>query len=260
MMSAKPLCGRRILVTRPAHQAASLVGLIESAGGIAVKLPVLAIVETDNIDQIQQTLASVAHYQWLVFISANAVNFALKANGGKIGGLNLPRCAAIGSATAQAMKAAGLTVDLMPEQGGNSEALLAMPAMQQVAGQRFLLIRGQEGREHLAEALRVRGARVDYLCVYQRILPTDADVGQTQSLLAEDRLDAITLTSGEALENLLVMLASKNNNNKLFSIPLIVVSDRIRQMAAEKGFTEIAVANGPSDMAMFEAVTMLMGK
>jgi uroporphyrinogen-III synthase len=248
----------RILVTRPVHQSENLLKLISLAGGIAVKFPTLDIVATDNIDQIKSTLAELGNYQWLVFISANAVNFALKANGGKIERLNSLRKAAIGLATARAMALAGLPADLLPEQGYSTEALLIMPQLQQINGQHFLIARGEGGREQLADILRERGATVDYLEVYKRKMPR-FDCSEVHTLLAANKLDAITITSGETLENLLAMLTD-HDNKRLLSLPLVVVSDRIRQMAADKGFTKIAVADGPSDMAMLEAVTMLMGK
>ncbi len=252
------LQGGHILVTRPAHQAHNLAQLIGQAGGAAVKFPTLAIAPTDNISQIKATLARLDGYQWLVFISANAVNFALKANGGKISWFSPINCTAIGQATAQAMLSAGLPVDLMPQQGFSSEALLAMPALQQINGHKFLIVRGKGGREWLANSLRARGGIVDYLEVYQRSLP-QTDTSVVSALLADGKLTAITLTSGDALENLLVMLP-ENYSKHLLSLPLVVVSGRIRQMAADKGFTKIIVADGPSDRAVLAALIMLMGK
>ena len=68
-------------------------------------------------------------------------------------------------------------------------------------------------------------------------------------------MDVITVTSGEALQNLLIMLEEKNHQ-RLFEVPLVVVSDRIRQIAADTGFKRIAVTHDPSDVAILETVTM----
>jgi uroporphyrinogen-III synthase len=74
-------------------------------------------------------------------------------------------------------------------------------------------------------------------------------------LLAQHRLDVITVTSAEALQNLSLMLGEKNNNNKLLSlIPLVVVSDRIRCIAADMGFNRITVTDSPIDTAILETV------
>jgi len=250
---SKVLSGVRVLVTRPKHQAENLSRLIEEQGGIAVRFPTLDIVPRDD-NEIKLNLTNLDRFQWVVFISVNAVNFALKANSGKIGYTESVRFAAVGKSTAQAMKIAGLPVDLMPENGDNSEALLAMPQLQQVEGQNFLIVRGEGGREQLATTLRSRGAAVNYLEVYKRIIPR-IDSSPVMELLAQHKLDVITVTSAEALQNLSLMLGEKNNNNKLLSlIPLVVVSDRIRCIAADMGFNRITVTDSPNDTAILETV------
>lgn len=244
--------GAHVLVTRPEHQAENLSRLIEQQGGIAVRFPTLEIVSREDADQIKNTLANLDGLHWVIFISANAVNFALKANSGKIDRTKFVRFAAVGQSTAQAMKLAGMPVDLVPENGYNSEALLAMPGLQQVEGQNFLIVRGEGGREQLATTLRSRGAEVNYLEVYKRIIP-HIDSSPVAKLLAQHRLDVITVTSAESLKNLSLMLGE--NNNKLLSlIPLVVVSDRIRRIAADMGFNRITVTDSPIDTAILETV------
>jgi len=251
----KLLNGAHVLVTRPAHQAENLSRLIEEQVGVAVRFPTLAITALDDSCMIQNTLAHLDRYQWLVFISANAVTMhSYYSDGGKIKKFKSVRIAAIGKATAQALALAGLPVDLVPENGYNSEALLAMPQMQQINGQRYLIVRGKGGREELATTLRSRGATVEYLDVYKRIIP-GVDSSQVSLLLAQDKLDVVTITSAEALQNLLIMLEEKHHQ-RLFEAPLVVVSNRIRQIAADMGFKRIAVTNSPSDVAILETVTM----
>ena len=248
----KVLSGVRVLVTRPEHQAENLSRLIEERGGIAVRFPALEIVAKDDADRIKDALENLDFFQWVIFISANAVNFALQANDGKIARTKSVRFAAVGQATAQTMRMAGLRVDLVPESGYNSEALLAMPQLQQVEGQRFLIVRGEGGREQLATTLRSRGAEVNYLEVYKRLIPR-IDSSPVVELLAQQSLDIITVTSAEALQNLKLMLDEKNN--KLLSlIPLVVVSDRIRRQAFEMGFNRVTVTSSPIDTAILETV------
>ncbi len=246
------LNGVRVLVTRPAHQAENLCRLITEQGGIAVCLPTLAIVAYDDLLHIQKTLTNLDSFQWLIFVSTNAVNFALKANDGKIPQFKTRHIAAIGKATANALKMAGLSVDLLPEQHYNSEALLAMPEMQYIQGQRVLIVRGADGREELAHSLRQRGADVHYLNVYKRIMPS-TDNTDVISLLEQNKLDVITVTSGEILQNLLIMLG-EGHHRYLFTLPLVVVSDRIKQIATNMGFKHIAIADSPSDEAILETV------
>ncbi|MGR8979175.1 MAG: uroporphyrinogen-III synthase [Gammaproteobacteria bacterium] len=249
----KTLKGLNVLVTRPSHQADNLCSLIESQGGRPIRLPTIEIVGERDTRQIVSTLKNLDKFQWLVFISVNAVNFALNAISGKIGFINSVKIAAIGQTTAKELKRAGLAVDLLPERGFDSDALLAMPQMQSISGQRFLIVRGGGGREVLADNLRKRGAEVEYLNVYRRILPR-IDCLPTIHLLNENKIDVVTATSVEALENLLKMLGEKYYK-QLINTPLVVVSDRIAQMAAEKGFNRIFIANGPTDTAILETVT-----
>lgn len=263
MSSNKLLNGVDVLVTRPEHQAGNLVRLITEQGGNAVRFPTLAIVPQDNVHEIQETLASLDRFQWLVFISVNAVTMHhYYLDSGKINKLKSVRFAAIGRATAEALKSAGLPVDLVPENSYTSEALLAMPELQQINGQRFLIVRGEGGREELANVLRGRGAEVDYLDVYKRIVPNIESSGilllLEQVLLEQEKLDVITITSGAALQNLLTLLG-KEYHELLFTIPLVVISDRIRQIAADIGFKRIVVTNNPSDAAILEAVTTCVG-
>jgi uroporphyrinogen-III synthase len=256
----KTLTGVHVLVTRPEHQANNLSLLIEKQGGMAVRFPTLEIVGRDKSEDVRSALENSDKYHWVIFISANAVNFALKANGGKIARtksslaphLQKGRFAAVGQSTAQAMKMAGLSVDLVPEKNYNSEALLAMPELQQVQKQNILIVRGDGGHEQLATTLRGRGAEVSYLEVYKRIVPR-IDSSYVVNLLEQKKIDVITVTSAEALQNLCLML--DNKNNKLLSlIPLVVVSDRIRCIAADMGFNRIAVTDSPTDTAILETV------
>jgi uroporphyrinogen-III synthase len=254
----KNLNGAQILVTRPAHQADNLCHLISECGGIAVRFPTLEIVATNDCLNTQNILANLNKFQKIVFISANAVNFALKTNGGKIDDLDPTQVVVIGHATAQALKSANLTVGWIPEKGCTSEALLAMPQMQMLKGQHCLIVRGQGGREELADVLRKKGVTVEYWETYKRIIP-NIDNSPVTSLLSQNKLDVITITSGEALENLLTMLG-KEYHRQLFAIALVVVSDRIRNFATQMGFKRIAVADNPSDSAILDTVTTLINE
>lgn len=212
----------------------------------------------DDNFTIRQSLSDLDRFQWVCFMSANAVDFALKANSGRIARLKTVRLAAIGQATAHALELAGLPVDLMPEKNYNSEALLAMPHLQHVQEQKFLIIRGEGGRDELATTLRNRGAHVEYLDVYKRVLP-GINAAPVLRLLAENKLDVITITSVEALQNLLTMVG-KGQHKLLNEVPLVVISDRIRHMAAERGFERVHVSDSPSDTAIVEKLTLIDGE
>lgn len=248
------LNGLRVLVTRPAHQADNLCRLIEEHEGTAIRLPTIEIVANAEASKIATVLKSCEKDQWLVFISANAVNFALSAISGKIDQLNGAKFAAIGKATAKALNLAGLSVDLLPDQGYDSEALLAMPQLQAISGQKMLIVRGAGGREELFDALLNRGAEVEYLDVYRRIIP-NIDCSSVIKMLSRKQLGAVTVTSGGALHNLLAMLG-EHYHQCLTALPLVVVSARIARIADDIGFKRIFVADSPTDTSILDTLIM----
>ena len=247
------LRGATVLVTRPAAQADTLCRLITQADGRALRFPTMEILPIDVDDAlIQKALAC----NWLIFTSTNAVDFALKAFGGKMVDAMSVKLAAVGQTTAAALQKAGLQVTCVPKTEFSSEGLLAQPAMQQVSGQRIMIVRGVGGREKLEHTLRGRGAEMAYLEVYRRCRP-DIKCDELIQSLRNQQLNAITITSGEALQNLLAML-DPAAANLLRKQPLIVVSDRIRQLALELGFDQIAVSLQPTDAAILETLTTLL--
>jgi uroporphyrinogen-III synthase len=149
---------------------------------------------------------------------------------------------AVGAATARCMVENGLRVDIQAPAPAGSESLLALSEMNAVAGKAVLIVRGETGRELLADTLRDRGARIEYLEVYQRCLPhyTAEDVALAL------KADTIVITSVAGLENLCQIVGEAEVKHKT----LIVVSERIRQIAAALGFQHIAVTDDVSDTAV----------
>ncbi len=242
----------RILVTRPAAQADTLCNLIELHEGKALRFPTLEIVEEHPEPQ---SLQRAAQSDWLIFTSTNAVDFAIKAFGGKMPHSHGPQIAAVGQATAAALEQAGWRVDCVPASEFSSEGLLAEAQLQNVAGKKCMIVRGVGGREKLAETLRDRGAFVAYLEVYSRRRP-DVDNAELMACLATRQLGAVTITSTEALLNLLAMLDDASLA-LLRTLPFVVVSDRIGQTAQQYGFKLIAVSRQPTDAAILETLTTL---
>ena len=249
--------GARVLVTRPRGQADKLCQLIRAQGGEPVLFPVMTITAVEPPISNAVIFDTINACQWVIFVSVNAVGFACSGLAGRSLSLNESvRIAAVGKATAAALMAIDWPVHLVPEAGFNSEALLATDAMQQVKGQRVLIIRGEGGRAKLANELGQRGARVDYLEVYRRTKPRvgNAELNRT---LVENKLDVLVITSGEALRNLLE-LAGENNAKLLKSIPLVVISSRIKNIADKLGFNQVWVADEPDDTAIVKTIRALL--
>ncbi len=245
-MGSAELRGLRVLVTRPAHQAETLCHLIEAAGGEPVRYPSLAIRAPRNPEAARQTLARTGEYDMVVFISANAVNFGFKfLEKGIPGNVTV---AAVGKGTAAQLERRGRVPDLVPRGGGDSDALLAMPELGELSGRKVLIVRGEKGRERLAEGLRGRGAAVDYAEVYRRAVPN------TVPDLELNAVDIVTAASFEALANL-ERLVGAERLKSLQGMPLAVIHPRIAQKARDAGYPgPFIVAREPGDEALVAAI------
>lgn len=200
-MSGRQISGFNVLLTRPEHQAEPLHEAIEAAGGRAVAFPVMDIVARDPI-AIADDLASQPAPDIAIFVSPNAVRHGISAarDAGSI--------AAIGSATAAALHDAGYAADIVPAAGFDSEALLQEPGLQHVAGKTIRIVRGDGGRELLAETLTAGGARVDYLTVYERLVhaATEEELAGLASHWQSSGIDYVIVMSVASLDFLLELL------------------------------------------------------
>lgn len=246
------LNGRGILVTRPAHQADALCALIEAAGGRPLRLPVLEIQPAADQDAVRAGLARLGDYDLAIFVSANAVHFALAALAPRPWPAQVA-IAAVGAATARALQQRGLAVAHCPERDYTSEALLALPELQRMQGRRVLILRGDGGREQLRETLAARGAQVDYLEVYRRVRP-DADPAPWLARLSAGEIAAVLITSSESLRSLLAIVGTLGLE-LLRRTPLIVGNARTRELARELGLDgAVTVAADATDAAMVAAL------
>lgn len=227
-MKRKRLHGLRVLVTRPEHQAGPLCELIKEEGGKALRLPLLVIEPPQDPSQAQAFLGRAEQYDWVVFTSINAVQQALAQRSAALPWPAHRLC--IGAGTARALSDAGLGKGMVPHGGSSSEDVLALPALHHISGQRFLLVKGEGGRDLLPKALATRGAIVDQAEVYRRV-PAVVPPKQLEEIVSD--VDVIVITSGEALEHLASLAG---NRSGLFSVQLVVPSRRVVQMAQDLGF------------------------
>jgi uroporphyrinogen-III synthase len=233
------LAGRVVLVTRPAGQGEHLADRVRAAGGEAFLFPTLAI---EPVAPSAHAIALLRHphaFSWAVFVSANAVAHGLPhlpAAGTWPPGL---RAAAVGAGTAAALRGRGVPQVLAPTAGADSESLLALPALQEVSGQRVLVFRGVGGRELLGDILRARGADVEYVECYRRVRPA-ADPEPLRVRLRRGELDAVTAASGEALVNLLEF-AGAELAPRLVALPVFVTHVNIGEAAQGLGFRRVRV-------------------
>lgn len=249
-MSELPLAGCRVLVTRAEDQAGELVRAIESAGGQAIRFPVLTISGHDAA-LLASEFAALPAPDLIIFVSPNAVRFGVAATR-----MSTARVAAVGPATARALQDAGVKVDIVPAAGFDSEHLLAHPDLQIMSGRSVVIVRGERGRELLGNALRARGAVVNYLSAYRRApnRPPAATIARLDDDWRNGRVDCVTVMSVETLENLLAALPPASLA-LLGKTPLVAPGDRVIQTACElvPGIPAIT-APGPTAADMLNAL------
>jgi len=194
------LTGRRILVTRAAHQAGKLSDGLRAAGADPVEVPVLEIRPPASYDPLDQALQRLYSVDWLILTSANTVRAVTE----RAAALNLslrnpgPHIAAIGQATAEAARQAGLHVTLTPE-SYVAESLVAALATR-IRGKHVLLARAAIARDIIPDALRNIGATVNVVDAYQNAIPAAAPEQLRAALVSG--IDAATFTSSSSASHL----------------------------------------------------------
>ena len=188
--------GERVVVTRAAGQAGEFNAKLRAAGAEVLEYPVIALIPPESWEPVDEAIAALASYDWLVFTSANAARIFWERAGHRSGESTLRICA-VGPATARAVEAAGRRVDLVP---GDFIGEGALASLQQtgIAGRRILLPRAAVARDVLPGGLREAGAHVDVVDVYRNGLPASAPPFPRD-------VDWVTFTSASTVKNLLVL-------------------------------------------------------
>jgi uroporphyrinogen III methyltransferase/synthase len=192
-----PLAGRSIVVTRSADQAAALADPLRALGAEVIAMPVLEVVDPPDLEPIDSAIQSLATYHWVVLTSTNAVDrlvLRMEALGKSVRLLKGVKVAAIGSTTAERMRALGVEPDLVPQTARAEGLVLEFERLGVGKGCRILIPRALRAREVLPYALRLRGAVVDVAPVYQTV-PVPPDPAVLVRLDA-GTIDCVTFTSG----------------------------------------------------------------
>jgi len=253
MTVSGPLAGKTIVVTRPQAQAAPLAEAIAAAGGQPLIFPLLEISPADDPQPLAEAVARLTDYALAIFISPNAVDYALPtilAHGPWPAGLTP---AAVGQGTVKALAAHGIAGCVAPTERFDSEALLALPelAAERVRGQHIAIFRGDGGRELLADTLRERGAGVDCITSYRRSGPADG-VAPLMTAWRAGRLDALTVSSSEGLRYLVELLDAEGRAF-LEKTPLFVPHARIADNARTLGLSNI-ILTGAADAGILDGL------
>lgn len=242
------LANMGVAITRPINQAKTLTELIQTAGGNVISFPLIEITALNDYTQFEQIIADIASYDWIIFISSNAVQHSLP----RLIKQGIPphlQFAAIGPTTAQSLNAFGIEKVLIPKVRFDSESLLSLPEMHSMQDKKVMIVRGIGGREVLANTLIKRGAQVTFAECYQRINPQNNCNALAKAYKKGD-LHAIVVTSSEAMRYLLALAGA---SDWLKQVILCVNYARVAEQPLQMGLN-VRVANASGDKAMLETL------
>ena len=240
----------RVLLTRPAEESTALAAALSDAGIFSSSLPLLETAPLALTGEQQAVFRDLGRYCAVIVVSKPAARLAVQL-------LDQPwpqlPWFSVGAATAQVLADHGLDVHY-PKTGDDSEALLELAALREAVarpGARVLILRGEGGRELLAQRLREQGASVDYLELYRRFLPAYA-VGELARRIQLERLNGLVVSSGQGLLHLHALAGP--DWPRMAQLPLFVPSPRVLEMARDAGAEKVVDCRGASAAALLVAL------
>ena len=242
----------RVIVTRPAAQAQAWVPRLQALGVDAVSLPLLGIEPAPDADAVRAAWAQVPGAALVMFVSANAVSHFFA---GQPAGAGWPACTLAGSTgpgTSAALREAGVPATQIaePDVAGpfDTEALWQRIAGLDWPGRAVLVVRGEGGRDWLADQLRAAGATVQFVAAYRRVAPDLDGAGASLVQAALDRPSAHLwhFSSSEAIEHLRQACPAADWSASL----AMATHPRIADAARRAGFGWVALVGvHPADVA-----------
>lgn len=245
----------RLLLTRPQDECVALAATLAEHGVYSSSLPLLNIVALAATPEQRATLTALERYCAVIVVSKPAARLALQRLQHYCPGAIPPQpWFSVGAATAEIIGAQGIKV-YWPAHGDDSEALLQLPELSQaiasVRTPRVLIIRGEDGREMIADSLRSQGVVVDYLAVYRRELPVYSP-GTLLGRISSEQLNGVLVSSGQGFKHL-QQLAGKEWL-ALSKLPLFVPSPRVAELARAAGAEMVVDCRGANAAALLVAL------
>jgi len=245
--------GWRLLLTRPADESAALSSVLAEQGIFSSCLPLLEIVPIAPSDTMREVIQGLDRYCAVIVVSKPAARIGVDLLSQQWPQPPRLKWFTVGAATAQILENAGLDVSF-PAEGDDSEALLELPELREAITRpdpRVLILRGEGGRELLAERLRELGASVDYLELYRRGLPHYATAALPGRIEAE-RLNGLVVSSGQGFEHLRQLAGDAWP--RLARLPLFVPSPRVAELARAAGAQTVVDCRGANATALLTAL------
>ena len=249
------LAGKVVLVTRPRLQAKALCSLITRRGGKALSLPTIEIEAPANRELCRKPPDYWSEFDSVIFISRNAVIWAFETIINRPSDLEDLNIIAIGAGSAEELMNRGITRISHAGPDAGSEALINLPRLQaaRIKARRILIVKGEGGRSMLQNSLANRGAIVETVSVYKRIMPV-YESGYLLDIWRKSKPDVVVVTSNEGLKNLL-RLTPQSVCDRLLNSAVVAMSERTLKLATRLGFkSTICIVNKKSDFGLLQAL------
>lgn len=230
-----PLAGKCVVVTRPEKRARPLVDELRARGARVILAPAIRIEPPKDRDALDEALAQIAAYHFVLFTSANAVDAFFDRHHELEPGMRLPRIrfAAVGPHTAESLRERGYEADVVPERFTAEALVEALLARGELSGKRFLLPRADIAREVLPALLRSRGALVDAVVAYRTVAATEA-VRQAFEAVKAGEVDFVTFTSASTARSFAEGLGDRSLFGRFAAASIgPVTSDALRELGIE---------------------------
>jgi uroporphyrinogen III methyltransferase / synthase len=252
----RPLFGKRVLVTRARTQAGELSRLLAEQGAEPVECPTIQIAPPGSWAELDEAIADLQRYQWLVFTSVNGVQPFMERlqrkglDGRALAGLRL---CCIGPRTADALAAYGLRADVIPSEY-QAEGLIEAMKAAGVKGQRVLIPRAAVAREILPEQLQALGADVHVVTAYRTVLP-EIEADRVKDLLKKQALHVLTFASSSAVRNFSGLFSGREEMRRLTGAAVVACIGPITAATAtEEGLPVTITAAENTIPALVEAI------
>ena len=247
----------RVLVTRAADQAAELVAALREVALAPVLVPSIAVELVPPAALLAAAAAAgLGSHRWIVVTSANGARAILAASGESQGirRRDAPAWAAVGTESGRVLEAAGFVVGFRPRESTAAALAAELPL---VAGDRVLVVRGDQAGGRLATALRVRGAAVDDVVAYRTLEAPESSRPLLREALSAGQVAATVFTSGSTVRGLVAL--GETESIDVRSIPAVCIGRATADEARAAGFPILAIASTPNAADLAAATAGALG-
>src|SRR5262245_12801355 len=238
VVSALPLAGRVVLITRAQGQASQFATLLEQAGARVIVAPTIVIDPPDSWGPVDAALARSTDYRWVIFTSVNGVEMVrqrLAQAGRGAATLSACRIAAIGPATAEALTAWGLPPEVVPAEYVAEDLAARLKGLVN-SNDHVLLLRAAEARDVLVRELEAMGARVDEIAVYRTRAATERKASVRDALVRR-AVDVVTFTSSSTVRNFVALWTSDELRSLMDGVTVACIGPITRATASALGLS-----------------------